>query len=76
MPAAPLASVPLVATGSPCLLHRVRFRPGASSGGLPLLANLRDPQPALALLAQRSELGEDAKLPDTAGDNELLVIFA
>ncbi|HCF0326987.1 TPA: hypothetical protein NH777_005654, partial [Pseudomonas aeruginosa] len=37
---------------------------------------LRDPQPALALLAQRSELGEDAKLPDTAGDNELLVIFA
>lgn len=54
----------------------MRFRPGASSGGLPLLANLRDPQPALALLAQRSELGEDAKLPDTAGDNELLVIFA
>ncbi|MBG4486918.1 hypothetical protein GHU11_14580, partial [Pseudomonas aeruginosa] len=33
MPAAPLASVPLVATGSPCLLHRVRFRPGARGRG-------------------------------------------
>ncbi|WP_057383337.1 hypothetical protein [Pseudomonas aeruginosa] len=76
MSAAPLASVPLAVNGAPCLLHRVRFRSAADSGALPLLATLRDPQPALALLAQRSELGEDAKLPDTAGDNELLVIFA
>ncbi|MCR3835345.1 hypothetical protein K3Z97_29590, partial [Pseudomonas aeruginosa] len=63
MSAAPLASVPLAVNGAPCLLHRVRFRSAADGGGLPLLATLRDPQPALAVLAQRIELSEDAELP-------------
>ncbi len=76
MSAAPLASVPLAVNGAPCLLHRVRFRSAADGGGLPLLATLRDPQPALAVLAQRIELSEDAELPETAVDDELLVIFA
>ncbi|MFG9880462.1 hypothetical protein ACG3SK_04055 [Pseudomonas aeruginosa] len=76
MSAAPLASVPLAVNGAPCLLHRVRFRSAADSGGLPLLATLRDPQPALAVLEQRIELSEDAELPETAVDDELLVIFA
>ncbi|KSF68788.1 hypothetical protein ABZR71_27835 [Pseudomonas paraeruginosa] len=76
MPAAPLASVPLAPPAAPCLLHRVRFSPGTDSGGLPLLARLYDPQPALALLAQRSELAENDELPATAGDDELLVVFA
>lgn len=75
MSAAPLASIPPAVNGTPCLLHRVRFCSIMDSGNLPLLAALRDPQPVLTVPAQRIELSGDTKLPGTAVDGRLLMIF-
>ena len=75
MSAAPLASVPLAVNNAPACctgtlpLRRGRRRPAATSHPARSAA-------ALAVLAQRIRLSEDAELPETAVDDELLVIFA
>ncbi|MBB4865112.1 hypothetical protein HNP46_003988 [Pseudomonas nitritireducens] len=61
---------------APCLSYRVRFVPTAETSAFPILARLRDPQPALAVLARYQELAEGSALPAAFEDNELCVIFA